>query len=54
MSSLEIRVCGRYRIDDKLYEGKYCSVYTGKNVHSDIDCAIKCEPKSISPSFVLN
>lgn len=42
MSSIEIRVNGRYRIDDKLYEGKNCSVYTGKNVYSDTDCSIKC------------
>lgn len=54
MSSLEIRVCGSYRIDDKLYDGKCCSVYTGKNVHSETDCAIKCEPKSVNPSFVMN
>lgn len=53
MSSLEIRVCGRYRLEEKLFEGRHASVYAGKNVQSDIDCAIKCEPKS-NNSFVLN
>lgn len=55
MSSVEIRVCGRYRIEDKLYEGRHASVYMGRNVQSDSDCAIKCEPKNGSPlSFVMN
>lgn len=54
MSSLEIRVCGRYRLEDKLYEGKRSTVYSGRNVQSDTDCAIKCEPKSVKPSFALN
>jgi serine/threonine protein kinase len=43
MSSLEIRVCGRYRLEGKIYEGQYASVYAGKNVQSEADCAIKCE-----------
>lgn len=54
MSSLEVRVCGRFRIEEKLYEGKNSSVYVGRNVQSDTDCALKCEPKTINPSFVLN
>ena len=54
MSSLEIRVCGRYRLEDKLYEGRHASVYTGRNVQSDSDCAIKCESKTSLLSFVMN
>jgi hypothetical protein len=52
MSSLEIRVCGRYRLEDKLYEGTRSTVYSGRNVQTDTDCAIKCEAKAIKPSFV--
>jgi predicted Ser/Thr protein kinase len=54
MSSIEIRVCGRYRLEDKLYEGKNSSIYSGKNVQSDTNCAIKSEPKSLKYSFVKN
>jgi serine/threonine protein kinase len=54
MSSLEIRVCGRYRLEDKLYEGRMATVYSGRNVQSDTDCAIKCESKVVKPSLVAN
>lgn len=54
MSSLEIRVCGRYKLEEKLYEGRNASVYSGRNVQSDTDCAIKCESKTVSPSYLMN
>jgi serine/threonine protein kinase len=54
MSSLEIRVCGRYRLEDKLYEGKASTIYSGRNVQSDTDCSIKCESKTVKPSMVGN
>jgi len=54
MSSLEIRVGGRYRLEEKLYEGKYSTIYAGCNVQSDSYCSIKCEPKNIKPSLVIN
>ena len=42
MSSIEIRVCGRYRLGEKIYKGKYGSIYIGKNVQSGQEVAIKC------------
>ena len=55
MSSVEIRVCGRYPTEDKVTEAPHATVSMGRNVQSDSDCAIKCEPKNGSPlSFVMN
>lgn len=54
MSSIEIRVCGRYRMGEKIYKGKYSSVYIGKNVQSNAECAIKCEPKGTKMPLILH
>ena len=47
-------MCGRYRLEDKLYEGKFSTIYSGRNVQSDTDCSIKCEARAVKPSFVIN
>ena len=39
---------------EKIYKGKYSSVYIGKNVQSTIECAIKCEPKTTKHKFIAN
>jgi serine/threonine protein kinase len=54
MSSIEIRVCGRYRLGEKIYKGKYSSIYIGKNVQSGQEVAIKCEPRSTKVPLVIH
>jgi serine/threonine protein kinase len=54
MSSIEIRVCGRYRLGEKIYKGKYSSIYIGKNVQSGQEVAIKCELKSTKTPLVVH
>jgi serine/threonine protein kinase len=43
MSSVEIRVAGRYRLGKLIGEGQFSKVYEGYNVHSGEEVAIKLE-----------
>jgi serine/threonine protein kinase len=54
MSSIQIRVTGRYSIAKKIYEGPYSTVYVGKNSQSQQEVAIKCESKKSKHKFLIN
>ena len=32
MSTIEVRICGRYKLENKIGTGAFGSVYLGKNV----------------------
>ena len=42
----EIRVSVGFRVDEMIGEGKFGTVYSGKNVHSGKEIAIKMEEKN--------
>ena len=54
MSSIEIRVAGRYVLGEKIFEGPHSSVYMGRNAQSQNEVAIKCEPKKSQYKFLAN
>ena len=54
MSSIEIRVAGRYILGEKLFEGPHSSIYMGRNAQSHNEVAIKCEPKASKHKFLQN
>jgi serine/threonine protein kinase len=48
MSSIEVRVAGKYRVGALIARGSFCDIYAGRNVLSNIDVVIKAEPTKVS------
>jgi serine/threonine protein kinase len=53
MSLVEIRVNGRYKLGHKLFNSSFGEIYSGKNVQSSQDVAIKLEPSKNRHSKIL-
>ena len=53
MSLVEIRVNGRYKLGQKLFTSSFGEIYSGKNVQSSQDVAIKLEPTKNKNSRIL-
>ncbi len=43
MSVLELRVCGRYKLTNRIGIGTFGSIYLAKNIQNGTDVAIKME-----------
>jgi hypothetical protein len=43
MASLELRVCGRYRLGRRIGRGTFGQIYLTKNIQNNMDCATKLE-----------
>jgi hypothetical protein len=47
MTSVEIRVCGRYRLDSIVKRGEYKTIYLAKNVQTNEDVIVKAEESKV-------
>jgi len=43
MSIIEVRVCGRYKLGQRLGTGSFGSIYLAKNVQTNTEVAVKME-----------
>ncbi|EGR26911.1 hypothetical protein IMG5_205360 [Ichthyophthirius multifiliis] len=53
MSIVEVRICGRYKLGQKISIGQYSSIYLARNVQTNVEVAIKIEEQNSKHQLLL-